>query len=164
MATILKPSYGAATTLTATVCNTLATSTSGLLLAGAQSSIVDNTTDLAVDALVGGTFTTGTTTANTVIEVWAGGSWDNGTTYLAGLGNGDSSTSPATNGLKRALKLLAVIDVTDTTARTFSFMASIAQAFGGTMPGHWHLFVTHNTGASFTAAVLKYRPIQYTNV
>lgn len=161
MATILKPSYGSGTSITFTTSG-LATDSS--LLAGRQSAVVANSTDLGVDCLVGWSILTGTTTANTVIEIWAGGSWDGGTTYIAGGGGGDSALSPATVGIKRGLKLLAVIDVTDTTGRTFTGMASVAQAFGGTMPSNWHLYCVHNTGANLSTSTWKYTPIQYTNV
>lgn len=161
MATLLKPSYGSSATITFTVSG-LATDSN--LLAGRQSAIVNNNTDLAVDAIVGWSILTGTTTANTVIEIWANGTWDDGTTYIAGGGGGDAALSPATVGIKRGMKLLAVIDVTDTTGRTFTGMASIAQAFGGTMPQRWHLYIVHNTGANLSTTTVKYTPIQYTNV
>lgn len=162
MATILKPSYGAATTITFTVSGLASDATN--LVAGRQSAVINNTTDLAVDALVGGSILTGTNTANTIIEVWVGGSWDNGTTYLAGGGGGDAALSPANVGVKRAMKLGIVIDVIETTARTYTFMFSVAQCFGGTMPDHWHLYVVHNTGANLSTTTVKYTPIQYTNV
>ena len=161
MPTLLKPSYGTPTTITFTTSG-LATDTN--LLAGRQSAIVNNNTDLAIDALVGWSILTGTTTADRVIEIWAGATWDDGTTYIAGGGGGDAALSPATIGIKRGLKLLAVIDVTDTTGRTFTGMASLAQAFGGTMPQRWHLYCVHNTGANLSTSTWKYTPVQYTNV
>lgn len=136
------------------------------LLAGRQSAVVNNTTDLAVDAILGGTIAdTSTITANTVIELWLFGSWDNGTTYSAGMGAGDANVSPATLGVKRLMALALVIDLTDTTARTYTIgPISVAQAFGGTMPDHWGFYVVQNSGQTLGATTLKYTPVQYTNV
>lgn len=160
---LIKPSYGTATTITITD-NALATDAN--LLAGRQSTAINNETDLADDALLGGTIlTTGTPTANTVIEVWVFASWNGGTNYSAGAGASDANFSPATTGSKNLMALAAVIVQTDTTARTYSFgPISIAQLFGGTMPDRWGVYIVHNTGQNLGDGVFMYRPVQYQNV
>lgn len=164
MTTTLKPSYGSATSIT---CTTTSLATDSNLLAGRQSNIVNNTSDLADDAILGGTIaTTGTPTAATVIELWLFGSWDNGTTFSAGASSGgDANLSPATIGSKSLMALAQIIQQTDTTSRTYTVgPISVAAAFGGVMPDHWGFFVVQNTGTTLGATTLKYTPIQYQNV
>jgi len=61
--------YGSKTTLTCAVAS-LASDTN--LLAGIESSVIDNTTDGFTDVIVSGKLTTGTSpTASRQIEVWA---------------------------------------------------------------------------------------------
>jgi hypothetical protein len=121
---------------------------------------------LALDAILGGTIaTTSTPTANTVIEVWLFGSWDNGTTYTSGAGGGDATLSPATDGSKMLMRLVQEIQQTDTTSRTYTLgPISVAEAFGGVMPDHWGFFIVHNTGQTLGATALKYTPVQYQSV
>jgi hypothetical protein len=163
MTTVTKPLYGTATSV---ACTTTALASSSTLLAGRQSAVVDNTADLALDAILGGTIaTTSTPTANTVIEVWLFGSWDNGTTYTSGAGGGDATLSPATDGSKMLMRLVQEIQQTDTTSRTYTLgPISVAEAFGGVMPDHWGFFIVHNTGQTLGATALKYTPVQYQSV
>lgn len=161
--TLIKPSYGSSTSVT---CTTTSLATDANLLAGRQSNTVANTTDLGVDAILGGTIaTTGTPTTNTVIEVWLFGSWDNGTSYSATAGSSDANFSPATVGVKNLMALAAIINQSDATARTYTLgPISVGQAFGGTMPDHWGFFVVHNTGTTLGATTMKYTAVQYQNV
>ena len=161
--TTLTISYGSATSIT---CTTTSLASDTNLLAGRQSNTVDNTSDLGVDALLGGTIaTTSTPTANTVIELWLFGSWDNGTTYSAAAASGgDANLSPATVGSKNLMVLAQVINQTDTTARTYTLgPISVAQTFGGVMPDHWGFYVVHNTGQTLGATTMKYTAVQYQN-
>lgn len=161
--TAIKPSYGSATTI---ACTTTSLASDTSLLAGRQSAQVDNTADLAVDALLGGTIaTTGTPTTGTTIEVWLWGSYDNGTTRSAAAGTSDANFSPATQGVKLMMAHALTINQDNTTARTHTFgPVSVAACFGGTMPDHWGVFIVHNTGTTLGATALKYMPVQYQNV
>lgn len=163
MTTTVKSKYGTATAIT---CTTTSLGSSSSLLAGRQSNQVDNTADLAVDAIVGGTIaTTGTPTNGTVIEVWFFGSWDNGSTRTAGMGASDAAITIGTVGGKTLLAPAITLQQDDTTARTHTFgPISVAEAFGGVMPDHWGVFITHNTGTTLGATALKYTPINYDNV
>lgn len=159
--TTATPSYGAAATLTITLAS-LASDTS--LIAGRQSTVIDNTSDLAIDSLVGGKVTTGTTpTTAKQIEVWAFGSYD-GTTYSAGAGASNANFSPT--GEKTLMKLLTIIPTDGTSDHTYEWGPfSVAQAFGGTMPKNWGIFIVHNTVAALNATggnhEVKYTPVKY---
>lgn len=161
MATTLTPSYGAANTLTITLASLPTDST---LIAGRQSTVVDNTSDIAVDAMVGGKITTGNApTANKQIEVWSFGSYD-GTSYSGGAGSVDANFSPT--GAKTLMQLLTIIPTDATTSHAYTFGPfSIARAFGGTMPNKWGVYVVHNTGVNLNATggnfEVKYTPVKY---
>lgn len=165
MTTTVKPSYGTPTTIAITLAS-LASDTN--LRSGRQSDAVDNTADLADDALLQITIASGgTPTASTVIEVWLFGSGDDGTSYSAGAGAADAAFNPATDGLKNCMVLAGVINQSDTTARGYTMSPiSVAQAFGGVMPDHWGVYVVHNTGTALAASghSVKYTPVQYQNV
>lgn len=156
MATTQKPLYGSATAIT---CTTTSLATDANLLAGRASAAIDNTSNLFDSALVGGTIaTTSTPTANTQIEVYFYGSWDNGTTYSDAIGGTDANVT-IVSGQKNQLALAAVIAQPDTTARTYTIgPIDVRAAFGSdTLPDHWGLFVVHNTGQTLGATALKYQ-------
>lgn len=165
MTTTAKPSYAASAALTITLAS-LATSTAANGV-GRESTAIDNTSDLAIDAIVGGKIKTGTTTANTQIEIWAYGSYD-GTSYGGGASGSDAGLTliPAN---RKLLKLLDMIQIPDTTARTYTMSGySIAQAFGGVMPKKWGIFVLNSSGANLDSTggnhEIKYTPVQYVSV
>lgn len=163
MATTLKAKYGTPTSI---ACTTTSLASDANILAGRSSAAVDNTTDLAVTAILGGTIaTTGTPTINTQVEIWLYGSWDNGSTYSASIGGTDSNVTFATEGIKVAMVPVHVIQLTDTTARTYSIgPIDVAAAFGGNMPDHWGFWIVHNSGTTLGATTMKYTPVQYQNV
>ena len=163
MATVSKPSYAAAQTLTCGLSTgPLASDTN--LIAGRQSTVADNTSDLAIDSLVGGKITTGTSpTTGKQIEVWAFGTYD-GTTYSAGAGATDANFSPT--GEKTMMKLLTIIPTDATSNHTYEWGPfSVAAAFGGTMPLKWGIFIVHNTGVALNSTAgnheVKYTAVQY---
>lgn len=145
--TTATPVYGTKVTHTITLAS-LATDAS--LLAGREGTAIDQKdTDDAVDAIVGGKITTGTSpTASRQIEVWAYASYDDSTFNDAITGT-DSARTLVTKSL---LRLLTVIPTNDTSDRAYTFGPfSIAQAFGGILPVQWGIFVTHNTGVNLNA-------------
>lgn len=158
--TTITPGYGSAVSL---ACTTTALASDGNLLAGRQSAIANNTTDLAVDTILEGTIaTSGTITAGT-IELWAFASIDN-TNFTGGASSaGDANLSLPTTGMKALMQKLDAISV-DTTARTYVIGPySVANAFGGTMPAYWGFFVVHNLGSGVLTTTLKYLPVKYNN-
>jgi len=162
----IKIAYAASATITIAPQNV---ATSSTFVAGVESDVIDNTTSKYVDALVGGTWTSGTTpTANTQVQIYVGSVRDDTPTYpdvFDGTGSAETLTSA---GVGRGfLKLAAIIDVdSNTTARAYDTIFSVAQLFGGVMPLKWFLFVTHNTGVNSNSTagnhVWKYTGVYYT--
>jgi hypothetical protein len=155
------PSYGSVGTLTMTLAS-LASDTN--LLAGRESTAVDNTSDLAIDSIVGGFVSTGTTpTASKQIEIWAYGSYD-GTTYSGGCTGSDANLTFASE--KTSLRLLAILPTDNTSNHKYEWGPfSIAAAFGGTMPRKWGIYIVHNTAVALNATgsnhEVKYTPVKY---
>lgn len=142
------------------------------LLAGRESTAVDNTTNLDVDHILSGFVTTGTTpTVSTVIEVWAYCSYKTATgtpTYPDVFDGTDSAETITNAGVKGFLRLVDVMVVTATSNIAYPIKpCSILQLFGF-MPKFWGIFVTHNTVAALNATagnhVFEYERIQAQSV
>ena len=141
--------YGSKTTLTAAVAS-LASDTN--LLAGIESSVIDNSTDGFDDILLSGKSTTGTSpTASRQIEVWAV-AWDgaNWPDVFDGTTSGETITS---SDIKNSIcKAVAIMSTNATSDRVYHFTgASLRAAFGGELPSKVVLFVVHNTGVALNA-------------
>lgn len=159
--TTASPLYGSKVTMTMTLAS-LASDTN--LVAGRESTAVDNKdTDDAIDALVGGIVTTGTTpTAARQIEVWAYGSYDD--TNFSGTATG--SDANLTPGEKTLLKLLTIIPTGNTSDKAYKWGPfSVAQAFGGVLPVQWGIYIVHNTGVNLNATggnhEVEYFPVKF---
>jgi hypothetical protein len=115
-----------------------------------QSAAVDNTIDLFVDALLGGSIQTGTTpTVNTVIEVYVYGTWD-GTNYTAGASGSDAAYTA--DGEEDELRFLTSITVDATSDQDYVWgPVSVAQAFGGVLPSKWGVVVKNGTAVTTNA-------------
>jgi len=137
MATVFKPVYASVATLTCTL-NSLAS-------AGArQSTVVDNTTNLYLDALVAGTFKTaaGTLGVSAVVSLYVYALSD-GAAYTDGATGSDAAfTLPTTPNLI----LLRQVSVNTAAVAVACSPASIALAFGGTLPLKWGIVVVNSTG------------------
>jgi len=163
----VKLRYGTAADVTLTAAS-LATSSSKL--AGQESTLVDNTTDLYDDFLVSGKITTGTspTTAKT-IELWCIPSWD-GTTW-PDVFDGTDSAETITNaevkvGLLRALVWSVGTNATSNITYHFAGV-SIAAMFGGVVPPKFSFFLTHDTAVNLNSTAgnhqIRIQPV-YMNV
>ena len=146
--------YGSKTTLTAAV-ESLASDTN--LLAGIESSIVDNTTNGFADILVSGKVTTGTSpTSARQIEVWAV-AWDgaNWPDVFDGTSSGETITSA---DIKTAIcRVVAIMPTNNTSDRAYHFAGvSLRSAFGGCLPSKAVLFVVHNTGVALNATAANH--------
>jgi hypothetical protein len=141
MATTFKSLYGTSNqTITITVAS--------LANNGArQSTVIDNSTNLFLDALVmvkvktnaAGTSSTGS------VEVYAFGTADGGTTYTETAGASDAAitlTSP-TNAV-----LVGIINTVANATTYPSGPFSIAKAFGGVLPDHWGIVINNKSGAA----------------
>jgi len=158
--------YGTATALT---LGTASLGSSSTFVAGRESTEIDNTSNLFIDALLEGFVTVGTPTGTTgEIRVYA---WASHTALsstakdvLDGL---DSAETIVSAGVRDGfLVRIATMRVDATTSdRKYPFgPVSLAQAFGQ-MPQYWGLFVTHNTGAALNSTVgnheYKYTGIKF---
>lgn len=123
------------------------------LLAGRESSAIDNSSNLYLDYLVSGKVTTGTSPTTTrSIEVWAVGSWD-GTNWPDEFDGTDSNeTITSANHKASICRFVSSMSTDATSNRTYAFgPVSIASVFGGTLPPKFVVFVVHNTGAALNA-------------
>jgi hypothetical protein len=141
--------YDTPDTITAAVAS-LASDTN--LLAGIESSVIDNTADGFDDILLSGKITTGTSpTAARQIEVWAI-AWD-GTNWPDVFDGTTSAETITSSDIKNALcKPVAILATNNTSDRTYHFTGVSARAaFNGVLPSRFILFVTHNTGVALNA-------------
>lgn len=142
----IKTKYGTANQAITITLNSLAASTT----VGRQSTVVDNTSNLYVDALLQVTITmanTATTGAETIF-VYGYGTAD-GTTYT---GQPAASGSDATHTLVDArLHPFPLIGRIATITQNIAYVGgpwSVAAAFGGVLPAKWGILVVNDNGAA----------------
>jgi hypothetical protein len=141
MAADIKAKYGTSNqTITLTLAS-LANSSSR------ASTVVDNSSNLFLDALVSLNIKTGASgTASTgYVSVYAYGTSDGGTNYTEGATGSDAAitlVSP-TN-----LVLIGLINCVANATTYKSGPMSVARAFGGVLPEKWGLVVTNSTGGA----------------
>lgn len=114
------------------------------------STAIDNTTNLYLDALVVlkiKTNASGTTSTGTV-NVYAYGTSDGGTNYTDGVTGTDAAFTPTS---PTNLKLIGIVNAVANSTTYVGGPFSVAQAFGGTLPDHWGIVVTNNTGGALDA-------------
>lgn len=142
----LKVVYGTAADVTMTLASLAPSST---LLAGQESTAIDNSSDLMLDCMVGGFIKTNATiTAGGRIEVWVIGTFDDGTNWPDVFDGTDSAETISSANIKNAIcKNIAIMNV-DATGTQYFGPVSVASRFGGQLPKKFVFFVTHNTHAS----------------
>ncbi len=150
-----KIGYGTEQTLTYTSLNSLASSAS--LVAGAESTAIDNTTTLAPDYLIGGTIKVGASnmTANTTCEVWVAGEHEDTPTYPDVFDGTDSAETVTSRNVLYAGAMLAHVITFDGTDANRVYPVkqfSVASLFGGNVPRHFVLFTVHNGGNALAAS------------
>lgn len=148
--------YAASSDITITLAS-LASDTN--LLIGRQSSVIDNRTTRALDYVVGGKITTGTTpTAARSIEVWAIGTADGVNWPDVWTDAGDAAKTATSADIKAAsCRLIASMATDATSNRTYSFApVSIAAAFGGTLPPEFVVWVVQSTGVALNATAANH--------
>lgn len=174
MATVLTTTYDSTSNSNAITITLASLATSATLVAGRESTVVDNTSNLFVDYIVSGQITVGTTpTVDKQIAIYVHAPLK----VASGTFTYPIATTTALTGADAAatfeayqrddLKLAAVSNVIATSDRAYSFNFSIAQLFGGVVPLKWGLFVTHNTGVNLNATAgnhwMHWTGIKYTN-
>ena len=155
--------YGSSAALTITLAS-LATDAN--LLTGRESTAVDNSANLYLDELIAGKITTGTTpTTAKTIEVWAFGALDDTPTYPDVFDGTDSAETVTSDEIKGAiLRPIAILPVLGTSDQAYPFgPVSLASRFGGIVPVHWGIFVTHDTAVNLNATAgnhsIKHTPV-----
>jgi hypothetical protein len=142
----------------------LASSTTHIV--GRQSTVVSNASTNYVDVALMGQIEGGTTPdVDSTILIYAFAPTKivsstisypvaSGTTQL---GASDAAATFTTYNRDTALKLLHIITVNATTGNQYTFnIGSLAEAFGGIMPMHWGLFVTHNGTAALDSTAANH--------
>lgn len=164
MAGDLKLKYGTPGTFTTTALNSLANSTT----AGVTTESVDNTSTLAVDYLISGSFTMGTPSSPVAMKVYAYAAFNTTPTWPDLFSSGTEGTAGAatvhdTEQLDAGFRLLWAA-VPDTTTNDILVMppTSIAAAFGA-VPPYFAIFALNNTGAAIHSSghAMYYVPILY---
>jgi hypothetical protein len=146
----IKIAYGTATDATITLAS-LASDTN--LLAGRESTAIDNTSTLGLDYLVSGKVTTGTSpTASRSIEVWVVGSWD-GTNWPDVFDGTESAETITSSDIKASIcRLVSAMATSSTSNVTYHFgPVSVSSLFGGAVPPKFVIFVAHNTGVALNS-------------
>lgn len=151
--------YSSTTDTTALTITLASLATSSTLVAGRQSTVVDNTSNLYLDVQLTGQITTGTTpTVAKQIQVWGFAPLkivSSTKTYpiatTTALGASDAAATFEV-GQRNGLALLATMVVNATSDRAYNFIVpSLAQAFGGTLPPFWGVWVTHETAVNLNS-------------
>lgn len=161
----IKTAYGTSTTLTVTGVAALATSST--LLAGYETSVVDNTTNKYLDYLIDGKIVAGTTPTVGLIEVHVVGVMGDDTwpDVFDGTASAETITSA---GVKQAICRLAVAIVNETTTdRVYPFgPISVKSLFGDVLPRKFVVFISHSTVAALNAAghVINVTPVYLTSL
>lgn len=129
-----------------------------------ESTEVDNSSDKAVDGILHGIITAGTTPTASTISIFVAGS-DGTTARVGNLTGTDSTITPA--GEQSQFELARVIAVDATSNHSYEFyVGSIAAFFGGVMPKKFSVIVLNGTAAALHATAgnhaIAYTPITYT--
>ena len=158
MATILTTTYDSVSSTNALTITLASLATSSTLLAGRQSTIVDNTSTKYMDFLVSGQVTAGTTLTAGTIAVYAfapikaaASTFSYPTATATALTESDGAATFEAGQLG-ALRLIGAAATNTTNSRVYTFEpTSIAALFGGVMPLKWGIFVTQSTNANLDA-------------
>jgi hypothetical protein len=139
------------------------------LLAGVESTAVDNTSNKYLDYLLAGKLTTGSSPTDVrQIQIYVYGQLEDTPVYpdvIDGSSSGETITSDDIRDA--ALRLAAVMPTNNTSDRTYYFgPLSVAALFGGSVPKRWGVFVVHNTGVNLNSTggnqAIWYTPIYAT--
>lgn len=161
--------YASSSALTITMASL---ATSATHISGRESTEIDNTSNVYVDALLEGFVTVGTTpTIDTTIRIYVWGSHTAlSTTAKDALDGADSAETLNSEGIRNLLlKRAATLQVDETVSnQTYYFgPLSIAELFGE-MPQYWGVFVAHDTGVNLNSTgsnhEIKYTGIEFETV
>ena len=155
-----KIAYASSASATITLAS-LASDTN--LLAGRESDVIDNSSNLYVDYLLSGVITTASSglTDSKGILVYCYAQQTDSPSYPAGITGSDAGlTLNSTEVRDAGLVLAAAIGTNNTASTAYSFNAvSVASCFGGSLPQRWGVFVVQNTGGALASGTLTYQGI-----
>ena len=160
MTTTFKPLYG-----TQGVALTITLASLGNTSARA-STAVDNTSNLYLDALIAVKIKSGAsgTAATGVVNVYAYGTVDGGTTYTEGATGTDAAITLTVPTNARLIGVLNVV----ANATTYIGTYSLAEAFGGIAPQKWGIIIDNESGAALDSTAgnlfVEYQGIQVQGV
>lgn len=143
------------TALTITLAS-LANSTSWV--AGRESTVVDNTSNKYIDALVSGQITVGTSpTSNTQVQIYvyaplkvASSTFTYPIATATALTGSDAAATFEADQ-RNQLKWAASFNINSTSDRAYSFAFAVAPLFGGILPLKWGVWVSNGTGVALNA-------------
>jgi hypothetical protein len=165
MATV-KISYGTSTALNNAVASL---GTSSTWVAGYESEVIDNTSNLYVDYSIEGFYTVGTTPTNpSEIRIYVVASFD-GTNWPDVFDGTTGAETVTSEGIRDGYAKLAAVLRNDSTTsnRAYPFSFTVASLFGGVCPPKFVLFTTQNTGTLNSTGgnqVTRYRGAYYISV
>lgn len=154
---VTKITYATSTDLVLTAAATLASSAT----AGAESTAIDNTTNLYDDAMVYLSFVipnSGTISGDQCFYVFAYGSED-ATNYEDIITGSTAAITLKSEGNLHFLGAIPCTSINQTLKHTFG---SIALAFGGNLPRKWGIYVRNYCGVAPTSETSTYTGITYT--
>lgn len=146
----LKIAYGSSAALTITLAS-LASDTN--LLAGRESTAIDNTSNLYLDYLLSGKVTTGSSpTTGRSIDIYVYALMED-STYPDVLTGADSSKTITNAQVRDSSLVLATSMATIATSDISYYFApvSIAALYGGSLPKKFGVFVVHNTAVNLNS-------------
>lgn len=138
-------------------------------LAGRESTVVDNTTNLDLDHLVSGKIRTGTSpTVSKVIEVYAYSVSKIATgtpTYVDAFTGSDANKSVTSANVRAsALRLVWSTQVDATSDRDYYIPPTSIASLFGELPAYWGLWVVHDTAVNLNSTAgnheLHYHRVQ----
>jgi len=137
------------------------------LLAGRESTAIDNSSNEYLDYLLAGQITQGTSpTTAKEIRVYVVGML-NDSTWPDVFDGTDSAETVTSSGIRDSVCRLAAVMATDATSDRVNYFGpvSVAALFGGTLPAKFVVFVTHNTAVNLNATagnhVISITPVHH---
>ena len=157
-----KIAYASSASFTCTLAS-LASDTN--LLAGRESTAVDNSSNLYLDYLITGTFTVASSglSSSESINVYLYARETDSTWPEDVTGSDAALTWDSTETRDAGMVLLASVATNNTASQTYSMApVSVAACFGGVVPAGFGLWVVQNTGGALASGTLSYKPIYAT--
>ena len=160
-----KIAYASAVTVySASALDSLASSST--LVAGLESPVIDNTSNLYLDVLLSGRFKANNTAPTAgLIQVYVG-SLLNDTEYPDVFDGTESAETVTSVDIRNSTLICAASITTTTTAtRIYEFSRrSVAELFGGSMPPKWFTFVTHSMVQTLNTTTNNGGQLWYTGI